>query len=345
MEKILGDFGEKLSIKNTIKSNIVYKSCQGEWIVILEKLKDTKTNEDRTYVNNRNKYHRKYNIMPLTAKFRADKLKVLKIINKFDPTKTTEEIESSCYLNDYVIYKTGEVVYSDAYESDINIVCGAGLHYYKTILPAYYLELDRIGIANGKYKKWYSNGQIQIESNYKDGKLHGEYIEWYQSGSINIQCNYKNGKLHGSYKEWHENVKSSGHIKIECYYKNGLIEGIFREWYNTGAIRLQCGYKNGKNNGQYRELYLNYTIDTGPSFLYIETNFKNGEINGPYREWYQYTNGTLQKYIECDFKNGEIDGPYMEWFYESHVKWNFEDLRADYIYNNGNYIKFFVKTE
>jgi len=49
-----------------------------------------------------------------------------------------------------------------------------------------YNRLDKIkakykvkyGIRNGEYKQWYVNGVLQVQTTYKDGKIHGEYKEW-----------------------------------------------------------------------------------------------------------------------------------------------------------------------
>lgn len=49
------------------------------WLVVMEKLEDTKTNESRKDVRNTNR-----------AKFRADKLKVIKIFDMDDIKKTID---------------------------------------------------------------------------------------------------------------------------------------------------------------------------------------------------------------------------------------------------------------
>ena len=58
----------------------VFKSC-GNYIVVLQKLLDTITNESRSDVSN-----------AMYANYRANKLRVILIINKFVPFDTIKEI-------------------------------------------------------------------------------------------------------------------------------------------------------------------------------------------------------------------------------------------------------------
>src|SRR5271170_1546949 len=58
------------------KTSIVMDEKQNDWLIIMQKLVDTKTNEARKGVINKN-----------CAKFRADRLKVVDIINVYDPKR------------------------------------------------------------------------------------------------------------------------------------------------------------------------------------------------------------------------------------------------------------------
>jgi len=42
--------------------------------------------------------------------------------------------------------------------------------------------------------RYYENGQIEFESNYKDGKADGKAISYYPSGQIKSEIEYKDGK-------------------------------------------------------------------------------------------------------------------------------------------------------
>src|SRR5271170_1795590 len=106
----------------TCSDKYVYKSCFNlpdeieirEWLVVLEKLDDTITNETRS--NAVDKQH---------AKFRADKLKVIKIVNMKNPMLTKTHI-----VNEYNLTKTkyevDKVTCCDKYDHISDNVCSYG---------------------------------------------------------------------------------------------------------------------------------------------------------------------------------------------------------------------------
>ena len=74
-----------LCVAKYIDPLYVFKSCSRDWIVVLQKLADTITNESRPVVD------------ADCAKFRANKLQVVDIIHKFDQT-TRDSICNSVYV-------------------------------------------------------------------------------------------------------------------------------------------------------------------------------------------------------------------------------------------------------
>ena len=57
----------------------------------------------------------------------------------------------------------------------------------------------------GKYKSWYENGQLLVQTFYRDGKAEGECKWWYENGQLQEQEFYRNGKWEGERKLWYEN--------------------------------------------------------------------------------------------------------------------------------------------
>src|SRR5437868_2965759 len=91
----------------------LYKSCQKDYIVVLKKLDDSKTNESRKDV-----------VDARYAKFRANKLQVVRIYNRV----TGEEVNSitnSVYSSKTLIYTCNEIVEVTDYDEDINKVCSS----------------------------------------------------------------------------------------------------------------------------------------------------------------------------------------------------------------------------
>ena len=82
----------------------------------------------------------------------------------------------------------------------------------------------------GKYQTYYSNGQKESETNFKDGKENGLATEWHENGQKESNTNYKDGKRNGLTTVWNENgVKES-----ETTYKDGQINGLAIQWYENG---------------------------------------------------------------------------------------------------------------
>ena len=110
-------------------SSYVFKSCSHNWIVVLQKLPDTITNESRSVVD------------ADCAKFRANKLRVVVIIHKFDQTNTCDSIRNSAYADKKMEYKRGKIIEVEDFDKNLNEVYTTGIHYYKTMKAAFHLKL------------------------------------------------------------------------------------------------------------------------------------------------------------------------------------------------------------
>jgi len=224
IEELLKQLTEEL-IDYINDKKYVYKTC-GDYIVVLEKLPDTLTNENRSNVS-------QIGDNKLYAKYRADVLLVKKIINKYDLTQcetvmSSYEIETIYEIknkNKYEIetkYEINKNVYPDKFDNNLEKVCSSGIHYFLNLKCAFHYCIN-LEIINGEYLKWYDNGQMCIKCNYIDGNLNGEYIQWHENGQMWIKYNYINGELNGDYLSWYEN----GQMREECNYVNGK-----RKWCN-----------------------------------------------------------------------------------------------------------------
>ena len=246
----------------------VFKSCNKEWIVVLKPTLNTKTNERRLGVLDKN-----------YAKFRGDEFMVIDIIHKFDITKKIESIQNSVYRSKRIIYKIGNVARSDDYDCDINKVCSYGIHYFKDPEIAFYygLELTDLKTFGVKiYKKWYDFGPIKEEYRYKGNIQSGTRQQWYKNGQIMTKFCIKYGKKDGEYQEWFEN----GHKCIECIYRDGKKDGEYREWFVNGHNSIECTYKDGKLDGHYQT----WNVDNG--YKHDDCYYKSGNLNGPRIVWY-----------------------------------------------------------
>lgn len=164
----------------------VYKLCNHysimdnsrRWLVILQKLAGTKTNEHRFGVLDTN-----------CAKFRANKLKVIEIIDIYNPKYTKKSIINTFDSVHKKPYEVGKIIESDAFDEDIDSVCSDGIHYYNTPLPACYYR-DVPNNYTGNWITWYNNGHKQSEGGYINGEQSGKWIEMSYDGNMHREYNF-----------------------------------------------------------------------------------------------------------------------------------------------------------
>ena len=222
----------------------VYQSCKTEWIVILEKIDDTHTNESRANI-----YYSNHAVV------RASHLNVILIFNKFNPTVTVTEIKSSIWPQYYYddgfllcgsfIFKVNDLVYSDSFnDNDLDTIRSPGIHYYKSIETAFYLELDLYKKTyTGQLVGWYPNGQKSFEGDFINGLENGKWIGWYESGQKHYEQNYIDGFESGHSVGWYENDLPLMQLQ-KCYEGDYLNEKKIGTWVmwdkNGGIIETKC---------------------------------------------------------------------------------------------------------
>ena len=132
-------------------------------------------------------------------------------------------------------------------------------------LEAVYEEGKRVS-----WNQWYENQQKSVSSSLKDGKRDGLRTFWHENGQKHIEEIFKGGVLDGLRTVWHE----SGQKHIEEYYKGGYRDGLRTRWYKNGHKAFEYDYKVGllmssevwKPNG---EKCLNTTLKDGNGVLVI----------------------------------------------------------------------------
>ena len=55
-------------------------------------------------------------------------------------------------------------------------------------------KLKKDGKKDGKWTKYYKDGEKKYEKNYKDGKKDGKWTEWDENGQIKSEATYKDGE-------------------------------------------------------------------------------------------------------------------------------------------------------
>ena len=106
------------------RPDCVFKSCLGKYLVVMATISETVTNESRKVSNK------------FRAKYRANILQVLFIVNMYDTTdRPTQIINNDCFGWLYsplcMMYKVGELAIPNTYTDMVDIICGYGVHYFK----------------------------------------------------------------------------------------------------------------------------------------------------------------------------------------------------------------------
>ena len=81
----------------------------------------------------------------------------------------------------------------------------------------------------------------------KKGKREGKWTRWYPNGQLFWRYNHKNGKRVGLFESYYEN----GQLKVRTNYKNGKEEGLEEWYYENGQLSRRGNFKNGKKVGKW----------------------------------------------------------------------------------------------
>lgn len=121
-------------------------------------------------------------------------------------------------------------------------------------------------LFNGLTRFWFSNGQIMLESNYKNGKRDGLTRSWYENGNPKVEESYKDGLKDGNAKSWFESGRKWMHYS---HWKDKR-DGPLTWWYENGQKRQEGNYKGGMRFGEW-----SYYQEDG-KILYRKT-FRDGQ--------------------------------------------------------------------
>jgi antitoxin component YwqK of YwqJK toxin-antitoxin module len=107
---------------------------------------------------------------------------------------------------------------------------------------------------DGKWIKYWPNGNIKSEMFYKRGRTFGNYITYFNNGNIEEQGSMKSGFLYGEYKMYWPN----GQIRqSKTFADNGNTEGLVELFYDNGNKELSYNTENGKESGRATWFYEN----------------------------------------------------------------------------------------
>lgn len=105
---------------------------------------------------------------------------------------------------------------------------------------------------------------------YVNGLHHGPYFEFSQNGNLELQANYNQNKLHGFWAKYYV-----ARLLEEAHYNMGYLDGTYKKYeQRRGQLQTSIDYKNGKYDGWYR------AYDTESGKVTVEYQYSNGERIG-----------------------------------------------------------------
>jgi uncharacterized protein len=124
---------------------------------------------------------------------------------------------------------------------------------------------------SGKERTYYSNGKIESEISYKNGKKHGPFKVWNSNGELNSEAYFENDSLVGRATHYYDNGKKNYESNRNNNYK---LHGLYRVWYRNGVLSDSGYNKNGQREGEW------YKFDERGQANSIK-NFREGKLVGP----------------------------------------------------------------
>lgn len=159
------------------------------------------------------------------------------------------------------------------------------------------------GSFEGSKIDWHKNGQVAVQSEYKNDELTGIYKTWSVGGTLTQEGQYENGEKTGL---WITYGEYNGGQKTEAAeYKNGIMSGSYTEWHEDGTLSKNGQYdKDGEKTGLWQSWYTD-------KVKYEEETYKAGMIVGPYIRWYD--NGQISEKGQYN-NEGEKEGTWKAWY-------------------------------
>lgn len=96
-------------------------------------------------------------------------------------------------------------------------------------------------VGSGYYKKFFENGNLKIEANYKDYELIDEWKQYYENGEIEWLVTYMNGYRSGSYKNYYKN----GDLKLEGTNYRDKVDGEEKRYLPNNILHWKGSYSKG----------------------------------------------------------------------------------------------------
>jgi len=120
-----------------------------------------------------------------------------------------------------------------------------------------YNDLD-CKVANGNFHYFHSNGNLESEGTYVNGKKNGLWLSFHNSGMMKDSTVYTYGSITGTSLSWHPN----GYIS-DSTTQNEDGSGVLVSWFENGSPSIAGRYSPGrKRNGKWKYYHNNGTVSS-----------------------------------------------------------------------------------
>ena len=102
-------------------------------------------------------------------------------------------------------------------------------------------------------RSYFSNGIMEYEAEYVNGKLDGTSKVWLEDGTLYSVSQYSNDQPHGSWKIFHPN----GNLMFEANYEYGQKHGYEKWYYENGNIKSEQEFNYGSIKSEIIRWQLN----------------------------------------------------------------------------------------
>ena len=91
-------------------------------------------------------------------------------------------------------------------------------------------------------RSYFSNGNIEYEAEFVNGKLDGLSRVWLEDGTLISESEYSNDQPHGIWIKYHP----IGSVKYKVRYEYGKKHGYERWFYENGQVKSEQKYFHGQ---------------------------------------------------------------------------------------------------
>ena len=101
------------------------------------------------------------------------------------------------------------------------------------------------GRMHGRYRSWFSNGQLESESYFEEGVREGIDRRWNQQGQILEETRFQKGLMDGARTEWYAN----GKVERRTNWQKGKRQGEIETWFEDGTKKGVGNFNGGSGMG------------------------------------------------------------------------------------------------